>query len=795
MVSQEHSTPRAFTELKWNRVERGSAPLVQVIVIFVYYLAGMLYVLGRADREHLVDSAVLALQIPVFTGIITGAVLLLVLGLFLRRRRPNALWFEFVGSLYFCLTLAWAGYLAGTLSFGTGAVLMGATLTGYVALERRVVLTSFSVAFLILLGCSIASVQGLLPYAPALREPQDAAGEMFWTNATFFLAGPHLVLSLVATAFMLVQWRRREAWIESLGLTDALTRVHNRRSILGLLEREVARARRLGAPLSVVILDLDHFKRINDTWGHGTGDRVLQEAARLLATTLRQSDEVGRLGGEEFMLLLPDTPEEGALQLTERCRQLLAALAVTADDGTPVPVSASFGLACNAQRPDMSVDALVQAADASLYRAKEAGRNRIELARLPERATAAATPAPAVAQPVPTRPVPGRLHRLRRFLRQMLRGGEHWGAMDRVVLGLTLVAAMYAGFVLWAVYTLQRADRAQLVHVERAGYFLGLLAAALAGTLLLLAVALRLRRRGSQSRLFQHLAQQYYGLTLVSFGYLVGLLSFPSGVMLAGSPLIGFIFFDIAIVCWSTATALLLLTGLAYATALGVLPYAPLMAQPQHHVLSGFWLASYYQFVLPIMAVAIVLADQTLGRWRQRGEQLYRLSMTDMLTGVHNRGSVLRQLRRELARSQRLGSALTVVLLDLDHFKRINDSWGHPTGDRVLQAAAAALAETVRSGDVVGRYGGEEFLLVLPETDDEGAALLVERCRQRLAGLAVASDSGEAVPVSASFGFACNAQQLQASGEVLIRAADEALYRAKAGGRNRAEAALPALAG
>jgi len=167
------------------------------------------------------------------------------------------------------------------------------------------------------------------------------------------------------------------------------------------------------------------------------------------------------------------------------------------------------------------------------------------------------------------------------------------------------------------------------------------------------------------------------------------------------------------------------------------------------------------------------------------------ISLTDALTHVHNRRSILERLEVEVQRSARLGVPLAVALLDLDHFKHVNDTWGHPTGDRVLQEAAKTLKEVVREGDAVGRYGGEEFMLVLPETSLPGALALLERCRVRLTEVRTTADSGEQFSISASFGVTCNEQCPMASSEALTRAADDALYHAKEAGRNCIEVLLP----
>ncbi len=177
-------------------------------------------------------------------------------------------------------------------------------------------------------------------------------------------------------------WRKREGTILTLSRTDPLTSVHNRRSVMELLENEVARTIRHGPPLAVVILDLDYFKQVNDTWGHPTGDLVLKETAGLLRETLRQSDIVGRYGGEEFVLVLPDTSLAGSARLAERCRTRLAETPVTTGSGEIIHISASFGLACNEQCLGLSAEALIKAADHALYQAKHKGRNRVEVAEV-----------------------------------------------------------------------------------------------------------------------------------------------------------------------------------------------------------------------------------------------------------------------------------------------------------------------------------------------------------------------------------------------------------------------------
>jgi len=160
---------------------------------------------------------------------------------------------------------------------------------------------------------------------------------------------------------------------------DALTCLWNRAEIFEILERELERARREGDTVSLILADLDHFKLINDTYGHVAGDAVLKETARRLAACVRPYDSVGRYGGEEFLIVAPHCDPTDASSLAQR---LLSSLAQAPIDigGRKVPLTTSLGVAVGGVPGYDTSDSLLQVADAALYRAKAAGRNCIELA-------------------------------------------------------------------------------------------------------------------------------------------------------------------------------------------------------------------------------------------------------------------------------------------------------------------------------------------------------------------------------------------------------------------------------
>ncbi|WP_348269443.1 diguanylate cyclase [Edaphobacter paludis] len=185
----------------------------------------------------------------------------------------------------------------------------------------------------------------------------------------------------------------------------------------------------------------------------------------------------------------------------------------------------------------------------------------------------------------------------------------------------------------------------------------------------------------------------------------------------------------------------------------------------------------------PFHAAELCMRVKTGVRILNLQDQLISASTYDSLTGILNRGAILSVLNRELVRVGRDGGSVGVILADLDHFKRINDEFGHLTGDLVLQQAAQSMRSLMRSYDSVGRYGGEEFLMVLPGMDADDVTARAEQIRGQVRRTMV-MPNGEAV-VSLSLGVSTADRLVQF--EEVLQAADEALYRAKQKGRNRVE--------
>ena len=199
------------------------------------------------------------------------------------------------------------------------------------------------------------------------------------------------------------------------------------------------------------------------------------------------------------------------------------------------------------------------------------------------------------------------------------------------------------------------------------------------------------------------------------------------------------------------------------------------------------WLALVFLLTMcSVLSVALGFVYMTM----ERAERLnYEMAMKDMLTGLSNRRAISEQLDMAVARAQRHGVWLSVLLIDIDHFKRINDGYGHQAGDAVLRSVAQTLQERIRAQDQIGRFGGEEFMVVLPDTGLDGALVLAEALRDAVAKTPAqwgAHTIGATISIGVRGGLVGGADTTGS----LVASADAAMYRAKQGGRNRVEQML-----
>lgn len=225
----------------------------------------------------------------------------------------------------------------------------------------------------------------------------------------------------------------------------------------------------------------------------------------------------------------------------------------------------------------------------------------------------------------------------------------------------------------------------------------------------------------------------------------------------------------------STLLLMLMFSFRCLAVAVGWLPAAPVVA-------GG--ILSTVTYLVTYLAVVFIAFGFVLVATELAADQNHRLAMEDALTGLPNRRAVLEALARHCSAAHRNARPLTVLLLDIDHFKQVNDRHGHPAGDEVLRRIAHTIRQRLRVQDMAGRFGGEEFLVLLPDTAPEGGLTLAEALREEIAATAI-TIGDKVLHVTASVGLCGTEESTPGNGDLLVRRADDALYAAKEGGRNR----------
>jgi diguanylate cyclase (GGDEF)-like protein len=222
-------------------------------------------------------------------------------------------------------------------------------------------------------------------------EDQERKARLLRQGASDVIAKPFHAADLLARVQLHLRIRRlqdelrqQNHILERLSMTDSVTGLRTRRYVTEMLSIETLRAARYRVPIAVWMADIDHFKRINDRHGHPAGDAVLRSCADLMRQILRATDVAGRYGGDEFLVLLPQTDRKGALAAAERLRASVEHATFEPVRGAPVRVTVSLGVAAVGPGVDSPVN-LIEAADEALYRAKQAGRNRVAAARFAKR--------------------------------------------------------------------------------------------------------------------------------------------------------------------------------------------------------------------------------------------------------------------------------------------------------------------------------------------------------------------------------------------------------------------------
>ncbi|WP_171263297.1 GGDEF domain-containing protein [Acinetobacter sp. ANC 4648] len=270
----------------------------------------------------------------------------------------------------------------------------------------------------------------------------------------------------------------------------------------------------------------------------------------------------------------------------------------------------------------------------------------------------------------------------------------------------------------------------------------------------------------------------------MSIGYFTGIMSIVTGVFTIGSIFSGLLLFDRKIVIWGTLPCLLILYISSILNILNIIPYAPIY-RPYTLVSQSM---QTYMIVLNlgistfVGTILLGLFNACLDRWTAREQDQRTLMILDPLTQILNRRGFSEKFEKIKNNSAPHQLPLCIALLDIDCFKKINDQYGHDCGDEVLKTIAQILLLTLRQQDFIGRFGGEEFVIILSNTKIITAKKILERCRKAIENYALIY-KGTTIRFTASFGLCSSVQQGYQQRDLLL-AADQMLYQAKSFGRN-----------
>lgn len=363
--------------LDWSHIDR-MILLVLLVMFTPVFIGGPLltaYLVAPGWFDRQVVISLLSLY-----GIVFVLLLYFILAAF-RRRRQKSSWPLMENMMFgsYVIIVCAGSWLTGTYyTFGALFLFFGASISSALADIRKVRL-AYLTSFWALITFVVMDISGMFRHAPLFaRIPLHPDGSPLpaWFGFQVFMT-VSLTIMLYITIVTLKRWGIREDIYRKMSTIDGLTRLTNRNAFIERSKRELSSVRRVpSSHISCIMIDLDHFKSINDTYGHPAGDEVLVKIATILMETARPSDEVGRFGGEEFAVLLPATTLAGAVKVAERQRARIADAEIVIGENI-IRTTASFGVAsCPSEAID-NINELLKTADAALYDAKQAGRNRV----------------------------------------------------------------------------------------------------------------------------------------------------------------------------------------------------------------------------------------------------------------------------------------------------------------------------------------------------------------------------------------------------------------------------------
>lgn len=381
--SLKHNTSQFIMD--WDSVRKGKMIGYLSIGITIWYVLGgsLIYhscqLLNVAPQHRMSDFGY---QFILGFGVLYLS--LCVFSIFLGNHVTNKSKQAKKNYMYWCMLLYTGGnvvvcHMFGELSLPTGIMMAGGPMIGWILFNHKGVIFSVIFACLLIIPLFLLTFFDVLDYAPIVPQDTNLHKNISYNIMIACIILPH-VGSLLSLAYLSINhWRRREEHANYLAGTDSLTNVPNRRQFFSMLYDAIEETKNHQQPLAIMMLDIDRFKYINDNFGHMTGDDVLNQTIKILRSCLRKQDMIGRFGGDEFVVLLPNTEPKNAEKITQKCLETIKNTNITTDNGV-FNITASFGVTVletveASYNPDTLSRLLINQADSALYSAKRNGRN------------------------------------------------------------------------------------------------------------------------------------------------------------------------------------------------------------------------------------------------------------------------------------------------------------------------------------------------------------------------------------------------------------------------------------
>ncbi len=373
--------------LNWSSIHKCILMLVFFIFIKMLWITWTVYTLTSPHLLQYINFASLMFHLKIDLLEFVLVIVILPVFYFSRTQIQAQRYLPYQAQRYLpyvCMVLlismlVFDWYSSGPLAVGIIINVMSFFYLMIVLFKRKILFFSLCYSFLIFCAIDMSGiVTGEFNYAPMFNLASIGYPNFknkFWLASTLYFSAPPFLIGIYVLSTILNQWRKREIFITELSQRDDLTGLYNRRVLTEHLVTLDQHDLNTMSNYAILLLDLDHFKRVNDTYGHIVGDQVLIQSAKILQQNLRSHDLLGRYGGEEFLMIIQNSHSYEVYRIAERCRQALENFRHQAGVGTQIQVTCSIGIAFSQSGKNWL--SILNEADLALYEAKLKGRNRV----------------------------------------------------------------------------------------------------------------------------------------------------------------------------------------------------------------------------------------------------------------------------------------------------------------------------------------------------------------------------------------------------------------------------------